>query len=156
MIKEKHNLKTLVLIDDLQETTKTALTDKGYEFMSYKQVKDIGNKNPKPFVESSAEDFFSLSFTSGTTGVPKAVMLNHLAFTSTINGMYNAEFPMDQSDCHLSYLPLSHIFERIVMHTLLSKGAEICFYSGDVLKIADDWKQYKPTLVPIVPRLLNK
>jgi hypothetical protein len=42
------------------------------------------------------------------------------------------------------------------MHSLLQTGAEVCFFGGDVLKLRDDWMLYKPTIIPIVPRLINK
>ena len=56
----------------------------------------------------------------------------------------------------MSYLPLSHIFERLVLHSVIYSGGEICFFGGDVLKLKDDWALYKPTIIPIVPRLINK
>jgi len=42
------------------------------------------------------------------------------------------------------------------MHSMLQVGAEVCFFGGDVLKLRDDWMLYKPTIIPIVPRLINK
>jgi long-chain acyl-CoA synthetase len=83
-------------------------------------------------------------------------MLNHFGITSTINSLKDTSLTLKSSDSHLSYLPLSHIFERLVMHSLLQTGAEVCFFGGDVLKLRDDWMLYKPTIIPIVPRLINK
>ncbi len=67
----------------------------------------------RPIVDSKADDIFTFSFTSGTTGVPKAVMLSQLAMTSTINAVAKS-LRFDKDDVHCSFLPLSHIFERLV------------------------------------------
>lgn len=83
-------------------------------------------------------------------------MLNHLGLSSTINAMMNTTLVLKKSDVHVSYLPLSHIFERLVMYSLLSVGAKINFYGGNVLKLTEDWQLVRPTLIPIVPRLINK
>jgi long-chain acyl-CoA synthetase len=53
-------------------------------------------------------------------------------------------------------LPLSHIFERLVFCSLFYSGAKIIFFGGDVLKIRDDWQLVKPSLMAVVPRLLNR
>lgn len=57
---------------------------------------------------------------------------------------------------YLSYLPLPHILERLVVTILLGYGAKIGFYRGDVLKLKDDLALVKPTLFVSVPRLYNK
>jgi len=109
----------------------------------------------KPIVDSKSDDIFTFSFTSGTTGVPKAVMIPNLGMTSTINAAVLA-LKITQNDVHCSFLPLSHIFERLVFCSLFFSGAKIIFFGGDVLKIRDDWQLVKPSLMAVVPRLLNR
>lgn len=57
---------------------------------------------------------------------------------------------------HLSYLPLPHVMERIVVIALLHVGAEIYMYGGDVNKLKDDLRDVRPTIFVSVPRLYNK
>lgn len=61
------------------------------------------------------EDIFTLSYTSGTTGVSKAVMLTHKTFVATVASVNASEFGCSTDDVHLSYLPLSHIYERALL-----------------------------------------
>jgi len=83
-------------------------------------------------------------------------MLTHLAMSSTLNALYHSSLEIKSTDSHLSFLPLSHIFERLVMYNFLARGGEVCFYQGDPLKLAEDLKLYRPTVIAIVPRLINK
>ena len=73
--------------------------------------------------------------------------------TSSFVGLENsAKFSDDEVHC--SFLPLSHVFERLVELFFLQRGAKIVYYGGDVLKIKEDWELVKPTFIAIVPRLL--
>ena len=63
---------------------------------------------------------------------------------------------LNHTDVHLSFLPLAHIFEMLVQTALLGVGASIAFYRGDVLKLLEDVAVARPTVFPVVPRLLNK
>lgn len=66
-------------------------------------------------------------------------MINHFGLAATINSLNDTSLVIHPSDTHVSYLPLSHIFERVVMFGMICAGAEVCFYGGDVLKLRDDW-----------------
>lgn len=63
---------------------------------------------------------------------------------------------LDEQDTHLSFLPLAHIFELDNMSMSIIYGIRVGFYSGDVTRILDDMKVLKPTVLAIVPRILNK
>ena len=65
-------------------------------------------------------------------------------------------FPLELTDRHLSYLPLAHIFERIVMCQCYSNGASIAFFRGDPLLLIEDLQACRPTILPAAPRVLNK
>lgn len=56
----------------------------------------------------------------------------------------------------LSFLPLAHMFERVIHAGLYMEGASIGFFNGDIRFLADDIKLLKPTLLPVVPRVLNR
>lgn len=59
-------------------------------------------------------------------------------------------------DCHLSYLPLAHVYERANLVALLCHGSHVGYFSGDIKLLLDDLQALKPTYFPTVPRLLNK
>ena len=107
------------------------------------------NHPPKP------EDTACIMYTSGTTGMPKGVVLTHANFMSSMCGMLT-RCTLNSTDRFISYLPLSHVLERSVMHAIITIGAETGFYTGDVKTLVDDIQELKPTVVPGVPRVFEK
>ena len=67
-------------------------------------------------------------------------MISNLQAIETA-GRSGALFAVQPDDIHISYLPLAHIFERMMVHLIARSGAAIGFYSGDVLKLTDDMKE---------------
>jgi long-chain acyl-CoA synthetase len=61
-----------------------------------------------------------------------------------------------EDDIHISFLPLQHLFERMMIQLTYVYGAKAGFYQGDVQKLAEDLSILKPTIFPCVPRLLNR
>ena len=100
------------------------------------------------------EDTFSIIYTSGSTGVPKGVELTHKNIIAQLHCI-NKDFQVDTKDRALSLLPLAHIFERAVMSFYLSKGVSI-YFVDDLQHIAALMKEVKPTMMTVVPRLLEK
>lgn len=93
--------------------------------------------------------------TSGTSGTPKGVMLSHQNLVSNIKGSLTL-LPVQSTDVSLSYLPLSHIFERTVEeYAMLSSGATLVFLE-DIESIQQNLLETKPTVLVTVPRLLEK
>lgn len=99
-------------MDSISKEQESLLLQKSLQIKSYNSVLNLGKAYRYPSVETQPEDIFTLSFTSGTTGVPKAAMLTNMAVCSSLNGLYHSPLKVTQTDSHLSYLPLSHIFER--------------------------------------------
>ena len=63
---------------------------------------------------------------------------------------------MTKDDVHISYLPASHIFERLVQTAMIMVGGCIGYWEGDVKKLAINMQALKPTIFPAVPRILNR
>ena len=95
----------------------------------------------------------TLIYTSGTTGVPKGVMLSHTNIVSNVLTV-RAELPITQGQVSLSFLPLCHIFERMVIYTYLHAGANV--YYSEVETLAEKLPTVKPHFFTTVPRLLEK
>jgi long-chain acyl-CoA synthetase len=100
------------------------------------------------------DDLATIIYTSGTTGDPKGVMLTHRNLT--VDALRSGEFlGPDERDVALSFLPLSHVFERTVLYIFMHCGVQINFARG-VETVAEDIKEVRPTVVTAVPRLFEK
>ena len=100
------------------------------------------------------EELATLIYTSGTTGTPKGVMLSHRNIVSNVDSTAEC-LPLNESNRILSFLPLSHIFERMVTYTYMSLGVSI-YYAESMETIGDNIKEVKPHFFSAVPRLLEK
>lgn len=102
----------------------------------------------------ASTDLATLIYTSGTTGNPKGVMLNHRNFLF-LNENIQRSLPVDENDLFLSWLPISHVFERYAGHVLpVSIGATIA-YCSSVTTIGADMQTVRPTIFLAVPRFLE-
>ncbi|MES2628489.1 MAG: long-chain fatty acid--CoA ligase [Bacteroidota bacterium] len=117
------------------------------EHSSNKPVEDLmANVNP--------EDLATLIYTSGTTGQPKGVMLSHRNIVS--NAVNCVErFPANPGKKALSFLPVCHIYERMLIYLYTLKGVEI-HYAQSLDTIVADMQVVKPNVFTAVPRLLEK
>jgi long-chain acyl-CoA synthetase len=97
----------------------------------------------------------TIVFTSGTTGEPKGVMLSHRNLLSNAEAGLAAQ-PVGKGDLYLSFLPLSHLFERSTGYYLMVMGGVPIAYAESVRSVADDARQVRPTVMLAVPRFLEK
>lgn len=132
----------------------------------YEEILKLGEKkiNEEPGLfdklrsEIKPDDLASLIYTSGTTGTPKGVMLSHNNIASNVQASIE-RVPFTEEEILgadvLSYLPLSHVFERLITYIYLSMGGHI-HYIEDVKEIRDDFLHVRPFFFATVPRLLEK
>ena len=118
----------------------------------------VNNNNEKELANIKAsvdkDDVATLIYTSGTTGFPKGVMLSHDNILSNVRAVYNI-FPVDETSRGLSYLPLCHVYERMVNYVLQYLGVSI-YYAENMATIVDNIQDIKPHIMTTVPRLLEK
>ncbi len=100
------------------------------------------------------EELVTIIYTSGTTGRPKGVMLSHNNILSNVLDSISC-FPPGENLRALSFLPLNHSFERMVIYLHLFKGSSI-YFAESIDKISDNLKEVKPHIFTTVPRLLEK
>lgn len=99
-------------------------------------------------------DLHTIIYTSGTTGNPKGVMISHKNILSNATGV-KPIVPIDHGQKALSFLPLCHIYERMLNYSFQMKGIAI-YYAESLGTIVNDLKDIKPHLFNSVPRLLEK
>lgn len=100
------------------------------------------------------DDVASIIYTSGTTGVPKGVMLKHSNFVSNVQAVLKV-IEFTHKDTVLSFLPLSHVLERMVTFAYLSKGCSIG-YAESIETVAENLLEIRPHIMVSVPRVFEK
>ena len=111
-------------------------------------------KNIKAKIDSM--ELATIIYTSGTTGTPKGVMLSHHNILDNIMNVEDILEPVcGPKDKSLSFLPLNHIFEKVVSYIYMYRGVSI-YYAESLDTIGDNLKEVKPSLFSTVPRLLEK
>jgi long-chain acyl-CoA synthetase len=104
----------------------------------------------------SPDDLATIIYTSGTTGKPKGVMLSHWNITSNVlDSSPRVPLPPSGETRILSFLPICHIFERVLIYVYQYAGTSI-YYAEALDKIGDNAKEINPNLMSVVPRLLEK
>uniref|UniRef100_A0A8C6EED6 Long-chain-fatty-acid--CoA ligase n=1 Tax=Moschus moschiferus TaxID=68415 RepID=A0A8C6EED6_MOSMO len=152
-------LKLVILMDPFEDDLKKRGEKCGVEILSLFDAENLGKENFRKPVPPAPEDLSIICFTSGTTGDPKGAILTHENIVSNASAFLKCMegvFEPNPEDVTISYLPLAHMFERVVQVILYSCGAKVGFFQGDIRLLPDDLRTLKPTLFPAVPRLLNK
>jgi len=124
------------------------------DFVKDNFEESIENEFNKRQAELDLEDLASIIYTSGTTGEPKGVMLDHNNFAASL-AAHDLELEVSEKDSSLSFLPLSHIYERSWVFFCLHRGIEV-YFNQDPKQIAEVLKEVKPTVMCTVPRIFEK
>lgn len=128
---------------------------------SWKEILELGaDTSNQDVVEDrknnvATTDLATIIYTSGTTGRPKGVMLSHQNIVSDVL-MSAPRVPLRAGDTRaLSFLPICHIFERMLTYLYQYYGISI-YFAESIEKISDNLKEVKPHVMSVVPRLLEK
>ena len=176
-------LKHIIVMDAVPRALIEQARTCNVDIVPIREAEAVGREAPMPKAQTNADTVATICFTSGTTGVPKGVIISHgnlLSFIASVLQMQKAGIiPLfTNNETHISYLPLAHIFERIIQVAVTYYGGKIGFYQGDTLKLLEgicrilpnsskitnalfsfnniDIEVLHPTVFVSVPRLYNR
>ena len=124
------------------------------DFIAADATQEIEEIYLKRQQDLNLKDLASIIYTSGTTGEPKGVMIDHTNIGASL-AAHDYELEVSEKDVSLSFLPLSHIFERSWVFFCLHRGIEV-YFNQDPKKIAEVLKEVQPTVMCTVPRIFEK
>lgn len=152
------SLKTVVVLDPwmTNEDLKALSEGSGVTVVTVDELKERGAEKIHDWAKLTPESVYCVCYTSGTTGVPKGAVLTHGNMVSCTRHAEIQLAEVSEEDLYLSYLPMAHVLERVIVNFVMSQKGRLALFSGDVLKLRDDLKVFKPTLFVSVPRLFNK
>ncbi len=147
-------LEKIICMDDTVAATENV--------MRFQDVLELGIKSQgegfslaEESKQCKPDDLLTLIYTSGTTGNPKGVMLTHSNLVSNVQAT-NKALAIDHNDSFLSFLPLSHSFERMAGHFFAFSANTSVYFAESMDTIAENMGEVKPTLMTSVPRLYEK
>ena len=149
--------KVIQIRDGVEALEKIIIYDSSEEdlpdgVIEFNEVCERGKEVDELNIDVSEEDIATIIYTSGTTGNPKGVMLTHTNFLSNYNACKSL-IDVSNSDVLLSFLPLSHVFERLGGHYVpIFSGAKIA-YAESTFTVAQNMQDVSPTVMLSVPRL---
>lgn len=158
-------LKFIVCLDPLdhgeqpghskRELFQTLAADLDVALYTIDEVEQLGESLKRPYNPPTPDDIVTINYTSGTTGNPKGVVLTHKnAVAAASSNMMRVDYK--PGDVVLSYLPLAHIYERVVEQGVLFAGGGIGYFHGNILELVDDLKLLRPSAFISVPRLFTR
>ena len=126
---------------------------------NWTEILELGKDGDQEEVEKRKEkinenDLATLIYTSGTTGTPKGVMLSHSNIVSNVLGCM-PRLPVDSEGKGLSFLPLCHVYERMIIYLYQYAGVSL-YYAESMDTIGDNIREVQPDVFTAVPRLLEK
>lgn len=143
------DLKDIFTFDDVKDATNwKELLESGKETDNQQEVETIKDS-------ISEDDLASIIYTSGTTGKPKGVMLTHKNIVSDVLGCEDRVPHKDSKNKALSFLPLCHVYERMIIYLFTTNGISIYFAESNE-KLSENLKEIKPQYMTVVPRMIEK
>ncbi|KAJ0549374.1 putative long-chain-fatty-acid--CoA ligase, CDP-diacylglycerol--inositol 3-phosphatidyltransferase [Helianthus annuus] len=153
-------LKTIVSFGQVTPEQKEQIKNFGSALHSWDEFLSLGKDKNFDLPVKKKTDICTIMYTSGTTGDPKGVLISNNSIVTLISGVRhfldcNNE-SLTANDVYLSFLPLAHIFGRVIEECLIHHGGSIGFWRGDVKLLIEDIGELKPTIFCAVPRVLER
>ncbi|KZT57439.1 long-chain-fatty-acid-CoA ligase [Calocera cornea HHB12733] len=154
-------LKVVVSIDDLDPIAwgmyQAWGKEKGLKVMLLSELEKLGRESPRAMRYPQPTDVATISYTSGTTGNPKGVVLSHKNLVMAIYSHAIGNFSRaSNNEVMFSYLPLAHIYGRTHEQIAITMGMAIGYSSGDTLRLLEECRLCQPHFFIAVPRVLNR
>lgn len=153
-------LRTIVSFGKVTPEQREEVQKFGLAIYSWDEFLLLGDNNQYDLPVKKKGDICTIMYTSGTTGDPKGVMISNNSIVMLIAGvkrlLESVNEALNVDDVYLSYLPLAHIFDRVIEECFIKHGASIGFWRGDVKLLIEDIGELKPTVFCAVPRVLDR
>nr|QAA78760.1 long-chain Acyl-CoA synthetase 4 [Camellia oleifera] len=153
-------LRTIVSFGKITPEQREEVQKFGLAIYSWDEFLLLGDNKQYDLPVKSKGDICTIMYTSGTTGDPKGVLISNNSIVTLIAGVRcllgSVHEQLTEKDVYLSYLPLAHIFDRVIEECFINIGGSIGFWRGDVKLLTEDIGELKPTIFCAVPRVLDK
>ncbi|GAB4834556.1 Long chain acyl-CoA synthetase 4 [Ancistrocladus abbreviatus] len=153
-------LKILVSFGKVMPEQKEEVGKHGLKIYSWDEFLELGGDQSYELPLKKKTDICTIMYTSGTTGDPKGVLISNESILALIAGvkhfLESVNEKLTVNDVYLSYLPLAHIFDRVIEECFIFHAAQIGFWRGDVKLLLEDIGELKPTVFCAVPRVLDR
>ncbi|MBN3281942.1 ACSL5 ligase, partial [Polyodon spathula] len=153
-------LNTIILMDPFNTELKERGANCGVEILSLQEAEVLGKENLRKPIPPQPEDLSVVCFTSGTTGDPKGAMLTHENVIADAAAFIKSfEVAHEYLNDVLSVYILTDVlmvYVSSLQTVMYNSGARVGFFQGDIRLLPDDMKALRPTVFPVVPRLLNR
>ncbi|CAG8826562.1 34136_t:CDS:2, partial [Gigaspora margarita] len=152
-------LKAIIILESLYDPAckflQSEASQKNILLYDFSQIEKFGQQHFRESVSVHSDDLFIIMYTSGTTGLPKGVMLSHGNILATMCSVYH---PFDEAPGSrvLSHLPMAHIFGVLTEFRAILSGISIGYFSGDSNRLLEDIQVLQPITFSSVPRIFNK
>ncbi|PIN24046.1 Long-chain acyl-CoA synthetases (AMP-forming) [Handroanthus impetiginosus] len=153
-------LKTVVSFGKVTPQQKEEVEKFGVAIFGWDEFLSLGENKHFNLPVKRKTDICTIMYTSGTTGDPKGVMISNKSIVTLIAGVKHLLESVNEmltvNDVYLSYLPLAHIFDRVIEEAMINHGAAIGFWRGDAKLLVEDIGELQPTIFCAVPRVLDR